>query len=102
VPGSQPVVVAFQGDLDFTARDSLRARLSELAEGDVAIVDLSQVEYMDSLALSELVVLHRSREQAGRAAPRVVVGPKIARLYQISGLSAILPPYNTVAEAQHG
>jgi len=102
VSGSQPVVIAFSGDLDFTVRDSLRKRLAKLADGDVAIVDLSEVAYMDSLALSELVLLHRSREKSGRAAPRVVVGPKIARLYEISGLSAILPPYGSVAEAQSG
>ena len=99
--GSKPVVVAFTGDLDFTVRETLRTRLAELADADPAIVDLSQVEYMDSLALSELVVLHRSYEKTGRTAPRIVVGEKIARLYEISGLSAILPPYRSVEEAQN-
>ena len=95
-------LVAFTGDLDFTVRDSLRARLSELGDGDPAIVDLSQVEYMDSLALAELVLLHRARQNSGRPAPRVVVGDKIARLYEISGIGLILPPYRSVAEAQEG
>lgn len=98
--GSKPVVVAFTGDLDFTVRESFRVRLAEVAAGDPAIVDLSQVEYMDSLALSELVLLQRSFEKAGRPAPRIVIGQKIARLYEISGLSVILPPYRSLAEAQ--
>ena len=100
--GSNPVVVTFTGDLDFTVRETLRARLAELAEGDPAVVDLSQVDYMDSLALAELVLLHRARQKAGREAPRVVVGPKIARLYEISGIGLILPPYASVSEAQDG
>lgn len=100
--GKQPVVVAFTGDLDFTVRETLRARLAELADGDPAIIDLTQVDYMDSLALAELVMAHRSREKAGRSAPRVVVGEKIARLYETSGLATILPTYRTVAEAQTG
>jgi len=99
VSDSKPVVVAFSGDLDFTVREKLRAGLAELAGANLAIVDLSEVEYMDSLALSELVLLHRACEKAGRPAPRIVVGQKIARLYEISGLSVILPPYRSVAEA---
>ncbi|HEY1975882.1 MAG TPA: STAS domain-containing protein [Candidatus Baltobacteraceae bacterium] len=100
--GSNPVVVAFIGDLDFTVRETLRARLAELAEGDPAIVDLTQVDYMDSLALAELVLLHRVRQNAGRSAPRVVVGQRIARLYEISGIAMIMPPYPSVSEAQTG
>ena len=100
--GKQPVVIAFSGDLDFTVRDTLRSRLAELGDGDPAIIDLTQVEYMDSLALAELILFHRSREKAGRSAPRVVVGQKIARLYEISGIGLILPAYNSLAEAQNG
>lgn len=102
VSGKQPVVIAFTGDLDFTVRETLRARLAELGDGDPAIIDLTEVEYMDSLALAELVIAHRSREKAGRSAPRIVVGEKIARLYEVSGLAVILPPYRTLAEAQAG
>lgn len=102
MPGSQPVVVAFTGDLDFTVRETLRARLTELGDGDPAIIDLTEVDYMDSLALAELVLLQRARQKAGRSAPRVVVGQRIARLYEISGIGLILPPYRSVAEAQGG
>lgn len=98
--GKQPTVIAFTGDLDFTVRDTLRGRLAEVGDGDPAIVDLTEVDYMDSLALAELVVLYRIREKAGLSAPRVVVGRKIARLYDVSGLGTILPPYETLAEAQ--
>lgn len=100
VSAKQPIVIAFTGDLDFTVRENLRERLTELADGDPAIIDLTAVDYMDSLALAELVVVHRLREKAGRSAPRVVLGNKIARLYEISGLATILPPYRTLAEAQ--
>jgi anti-anti-sigma factor len=102
VSGKQPVVIAFTGDLDFTMRETLRARLAELADGEPAIIDLTGVDYMDSLALAELVMVHRLRVKAGCSAPRVVVGEKIARLYEISGLATMLPPFQTLAEAQAG
>lgn len=100
VPDKRPVVVAFTGDLDFTVRDMVRARLAELADAEAAVIDLTQVDYMDSLALAELVALHRTRERAGLPPPRVVIGERIARLYEISGLGTIVPAYHTLAEAQ--
>ena len=95
-------VASFAGDIDFTMRESFRTRLAELKDVDLAILDLSDVSYMDSMALSEILLLHRQRENAGRPALRVVVGPKIARLYEISGIGTVLPTYASAADAQSG
>jgi anti-anti-sigma factor len=93
-------IANFSGEIDFTTRDEIRSRLDDLREADLAIVDLSDVSYMDSIALAEIVLLHRARGQAGKPPPRIVVGPKISRLYEISGLQLVLPSYASVAEAQ--
>ncbi|MBV8374544.1 MAG: STAS domain-containing protein [Candidatus Eremiobacteraeota bacterium] len=93
-------IANFSGDIDFTKRDEIRSRLEGLREAELAIVDLLNVSYMDSIALAEIVLLHRSRSQAGLSPPRIVVGPKISRLYEISGLQLVLPSYTSVAEAQ--
>jgi anti-sigma B factor antagonist len=93
-------IANFSGEIDFTTRDEIRSRLESLREAELAIVDLSDVSYMDSIALAELVLLHRARSQAGKSPPRVVIGPRIARLYEISGLQLVLPSYGSVAEAQ--
>jgi anti-anti-sigma factor len=93
-------IANFTGEIDFTTRDEIRSRLDELREADLAIVDLSGVSYMDSIALAEIVLLLRARSQAGRQPPRIVIGPKISRLYEISGLQLVLPSYPSVTEAQ--
>ncbi|MBV8332435.1 MAG: hypothetical protein JO192_06825 [Candidatus Eremiobacteraeota bacterium] len=51
------------------------------------------------MALCELIALHRGRIDAGRSPLRVVVGPGVRRLYEISGIGAILPPYASVDDA---
>jgi anti-sigma B factor antagonist len=93
-------IANFSGEIDFTTRDEMRARLESLREADLAIVDLFDVSYLDSIALAEIVFLHRARSQAGKSPPRVVVGPKISRLYEISGLELVMPSYASLAEAQ--
>jgi anti-sigma B factor antagonist len=93
-------IANFSGEIDFTVRAEIRSRLEGLYEADRAIVDLFNVSYMDSIALGEIVLLHRARSRAGKSPPRVVVGPKISRLYEISGLQLVLPSFASLAEAQ--
>jgi anti-anti-sigma factor len=95
-----PTIAAFSGDVDFTMREEVRRRLNELRTPPLAILDLSQVAYMDSMALSEIILLQRHREHEGRSPLRVVVGPKIARLYEISGINVLLPAYASLNDAQ--
>lgn len=94
------MVAAFSGEIDFTARDSFRTQLGQLAGAEVAIVDLSDVTYMDSSALAELLFLHRSRSRAGRSAPRVVVGSKLTRLFDVAGMRSVVSAFSTVEEAR--
>jgi anti-anti-sigma factor len=92
-------IAAFTGEIDFTARDAFRTRLGQLTDADVAIVDLSDVTYMDSSALAELLFLHRSRSRSGRSAPRLVVGPKISRLFDVAGMRGVVPSFASLNEA---
>jgi anti-sigma B factor antagonist len=94
--------IAFSGEIDFTGRAGFRARLAALEEAGTAIVDLSDVTYMDSSAVAELLFLRRARAQQGLSAPRVVVGPRIRRLFEIAGLQGILPLFDSVDEARAG
>ena len=92
-------VSAFSGNIDFTTREEFRQLLAGLTMAEFAVIDLSGVGYIDSMALSELIALHRGRIDAGRSPLRVVVGPGVRRLYEISGIGAILPPYASVDDA---
>jgi len=93
-------IAAFSGDIDFTSRERFRAQLAALDDSGLTIVDLTNVSYMDSTALAELILLHRKRTRAGKSAPRIVVGQKVARLFDVAGLQAVVELFATVAEAQ--
>ncbi len=93
-------IAAFSGEIDFSMRDQFRAKLEELNEAEQAIVDLTDVSYMDSIALAEIVRLHQYRTRGGKTPPRVVVGQKISRLFEISGLRLVLSSYASLADAQ--
>lgn len=98
----QNTIASFSGEIDFTSKQEFQEKLKTLDKPVTAIVDLTNVTYMDSTALSQLIWLHRRRVDAGRAAPRIVVGPKVARLFRVSGLGEMLPLFETLTEAQMG
>lgn len=95
----QVALAAFEGEIDFTAREDFRAKLAVLAPAEGAIVDLSAVSYMDSSALAELLLLQRGRNQAGRPKMSVVVNPRIRRLFEVAGLQNVLVLTATLDEA---
>ena len=97
---SATTIAAFSGEIDFTARERFRAKLAELRESARVIVDLTDVTYMDSSALAELLFLHRSRARAGRSAPRVVIGPRITRLFEVAGMHDVVAAFTSVNEAR--
>jgi len=93
-------VAEFDGEIDFTAWEDFRARLTPLAQADAAIVDLSKVTYMDSRALTEILFLQRSRSREGRSTLGVVLGPRVRRLFEIAGLADVLRLTNSLEEAK--
>jgi anti-anti-sigma factor len=95
-------IAAFSGEIDFTTREELRARLDTLKEAATAVVDLSDVTYMDSSALAELLFLHRARSRAGRSVPRLVIGPRITRIFEVAGIQNVMPLFATLDEARTG
>lgn len=96
----QNSIASFSGEIDFTCKQEFQERLKALDEPPTAIVDLTNVTYMDSTALSQLIWLHRRRTDAGKSAPRIVVGPKVTRLFRVSGLGEMLPLFETLTRAQ--
>ncbi len=93
-------IAGFTGEIDFTAREALRAKLAPLAEAQAAIVDLSAVTYMDSSALAELLYVQRTRNRSGRTAICVVPSAAVRRLFDAAGLDGILSVAATVDEAK--
>lgn len=91
--GDQTVVIGVRGELDLASSPALD---QELETGSAAaapglIVDLRQLEFMDSTGLSVLVRAHqRATEKGQRFA--VVRGPQqVQRLLSLTGVAERLP-----------
>jgi anti-anti-sigma factor len=95
------VVVRLAGELDLYNAERIRTALTQAAEGapDRVVVDLSQVEFIDSTALGVLIEA-RARLGSGLllAAPQL----ETRRALQVSGLDRHLPVRDSVEDALAG
>jgi anti-sigma B factor antagonist len=100
------LVFKLRGSLDLATAPTVRAALSEATEkgGYDLIVDLSQLEFLDSTGLGVLIGTHR-RAVEGDGSFRLIVsdGP-ISRLLNITGLIAVFAVYHSLEDARkdHG
>jgi anti-sigma B factor antagonist len=92
------VVVRLGGELDLYNAEQVRAALAAAAESPLAvIVDLGQVEFVDSTALSVLVET-RAKLKDGvlrLASPQL----EVARALRVSGLDRHLAVHDSVDDA---
>lgn len=99
-PGAPVVTVA--GEIDVATAPTLRDRLqARVVGGDATIVvDLLEVNFLDSTALGVLVgALKRCRE-AGGELRLVIAEPRILKVFEITGLTEVFPIHATLEEAQ--
>ena len=101
VEGTVIVDVAGEVDLDTAPRlrEAIAVALDEV-EGGVCVLDLVDVDYLDSAGLTALV--DASREADSRQEPlRIVVDANrpVIRPIEITGLNELLRLYSTIEEA---
>jgi anti-sigma B factor antagonist len=98
------VVVAAIGEVDVFTAPALDAELYRLIEDgkSAIVVDLSRVDFLDSTGLSVLVkALKRVREVDG-SLDVVVTADRVAKVFRLTGLDALIPLHASVAEALAG
>lgn len=97
----EATVVTVTGEIDVATAPTLRERLQAcIDKGDRGVVvDLLEVPFLDSTALGVLVgAAKRLREQSGWL--RIVLTePRVAKVFEITGLTETLPIYPTVDQA---
>ena len=86
------MVDAVAGDLDTASAGALARRLGALAEGTVGdiVLDVSGVEFIDSVGLEVLIRVHRGLRDGGR---RLVIRdpvPPVARLLELTLLDRMV------------
>lgn len=98
------LLMRLSGSLDVATSPSLKDALAKALheQGSNVVVDLTQVEFLDSTGLGALMGAHRrALENGGRLALIVHEGP-ISRLLTITGLSRVFSVYPSVGEALAG
>jgi anti-anti-sigma factor len=90
-------VVVVKGELDLASSPELEQRLDELynSQNGLLVLDLRELEFMDSTGLSVIVSAHQRLAEAGRKLS-IVKGPQqVQRLLDLTGLSERLELVDT-------
>ncbi|MFD4032660.1 STAS domain-containing protein [Streptomyces sp. NPDC058637] len=89
------------GELDMATAPVLRAQALALIEQGHRhlILDLSAVTFCDSTGFSALVGIYRCAQTADGTLVLAAVPDRLARLLDLTGLSALLPAFPTAAHA---
>lgn len=95
------LIFRLRGSLDIATSPTLRAALVDATEHDAKeiVVDLSQLEFLDSTGLGALIGAHRRSAERGGALRLVVRDGPIARLLNITGLIRVLAVYHDLDAA---
>ena len=95
----ETLVVLLGGELDLYNADEVRAALGEAIDGGASriVVDLAEVEFVDSTSLGVLLEMRSRLGPDGLA----LAGPKleIRRALEVSGLDRHLAVHDTVEQA---
>jgi anti-sigma B factor antagonist len=98
----ETLTFGLRGSLDIATAPTVRAALSEATQdgGRHLIVDLTQLEFLDSTGLGVLIGAHRrAAEHRGSFQLIVSEGP-ISRLLNITGLVSVFAVYHSIEEAR--
>ncbi|BCY08000.1 STAS domain-containing protein [Actinoplanes sp. L3-i22] len=97
-------VVTVRGDLDLDSAPQLAEGLAAALDRPAprVVVDLSGVEFCDSIGLSTFVVGHRRAEAAGGWLRLAAPGEFLERLLDTLGIAGRLGVHPTVADALAG
>ena len=92
-------VLILEGELDLAASPVLRERLEAAAAARGAVLDMSEVTFVDSSALREL--LRAAHRFAGDGRPFVLAGvrPAVARLLELTQTTGAFTSAATLAQA---
>jgi anti-anti-sigma factor len=94
-------LVSVSGELDLYTAGELQARIGEADTlgADTVLVDLSEVSFIESSALSVLVRETKRLEGRGHSLVLVTNDPRTRRIVEVTGLNQVLRTYATVHDA---
>jgi anti-sigma B factor antagonist len=98
----ETLLFKLRGSLDLATSHTIRAALSEAAQKGAhgLIIDLTQLEFLDSTGLGALIGAHRRAAERGGSLRLVVRDGPIARLLNITGLVGVFAVYHSLEDAR--
>lgn len=86
---NRAAVIEVSGELDLASSPALEEKLDRVAESDTAIViiDLRELDFMDSTGLSLLIRAHQQAEERGRRFGVVRGTQQVQRLLSLTGVA---------------
>jgi anti-anti-sigma factor len=95
-----PTVIVFSGEYDLARKEPLRKELETLNPQPNVILDFTEVAYLDSICVTELLRMHGLRAANGFETETVVVrNPSVRRLFDILGLNQVFRVVETIDAA---
>jgi anti-sigma B factor antagonist len=100
--GGELLIFKLRGSLDLATSPTVRAALMDATEKGKRdlIVDLTQLEFLDSTGLGALIGAHRRATEHGGSFRLIVSEGPIARLLNITGLIRVFAVYHTHEDAR--
>jgi anti-sigma B factor antagonist len=97
-------VIALSGELDLASTPALEEELAQVFGSDspLVIIDLRELEFMDSTGLSILVKAHQCAEEVHRQLCLVKGPQQVQRLLTLTGVAERLSLIDTPEEMQAG
>ena len=97
-------LITVSGELDLASSAALEEELVRVAESDSeqVILDLRELEFMDSTGLSTLVKAHQRAQEAGQRFGLVRGPQQVQRLLSLTGVAERLPFADTPEELLGG
>lgn len=86
------MLMRLSGELDMAGEDAFREALDVLGGPTEAVLDLTDVRFIDSTGLRLVLEAHRRLEELGAAVTvRIEEDGCVPRLLELTGLDAVLP-----------
>jgi anti-sigma B factor antagonist len=97
-------VLDVRGEVDVYSAPALRDGLSTLlsSNSSTAIVDLTNVGFLDSTGLGALVAARTTASESGGRLPIVCDRERILKLFRITGLDGVFEIYGSIDDAVSG
>ena len=79
------------GEFDLAGRDLADQALAGVNGATKVVLDLSELEFIDSMGIHFVVTAHERARADGREFTIVRGGPQVTRVFHIVGLDDVLP-----------